>query len=80
MPPTEMSTMSVADVMERWPATIGIFNSRRMACPGCVMAPFMTVADAAASYDLDASELIAALADVVTEKQPEAVLDPRGRR
>lgn len=65
MSPSEMSNMIVADVMERWPATVHVFNARRMACPGCVMSPFMTVADAAVSYELDekalASDLISAI-------------------
>lgn len=65
MSPSEMSGMIVADVMERWPATVQVFNARRMACPGCVMSPFMTVTDAAVSYELDemalAAELIAAI-------------------
>lgn len=61
MSPTEMRDMIVADVMERWPATVQVFNARRMACPGCVMSPFMTVAEAAASYNLDEAELAEAL-------------------
>lgn len=51
----------VADVMRRWPDTVGVFVARHMACPGCPMAPFMTVADAAREYRLDADELLAAL-------------------
>ncbi len=66
MSPTEMRGMIVADVMERWPATVQVFNARRMACPGCVMSPFMTVADAAASYNLDEAELTEALIRAVS--------------
>lgn len=32
---------------------------RRMACPGCAMAPFMTLAEAAATYRLDPQRLLA---------------------
>jgi hybrid cluster-associated redox disulfide protein len=53
--------MPVADVMRHWPETVGVFVARQMACPGCPMAPFMTVADAAREYHLDADELLAAL-------------------
>lgn len=53
----EVLSMLVADVMERWPQTVLVFNRRRMACPGCAMAPFMTVAEAARSYDLPAEDL-----------------------
>lgn len=52
MKPAELLSMMVADVMARWPETVPVFNRRRMACPGCAMAPFMSVAEAARSYDL----------------------------
>lgn len=54
---TELSRMTVADVMEKWPASVAVFNRRRMACPGCVMAPFMTVAEAAGSYEIAEADL-----------------------
>lgn len=53
--------MLVADVMRRWPSSIKVFLSRRMACPGCPMAPFMTVRQAALSYSLQPEDLLAAL-------------------
>lgn len=49
---------TVARVMELWPATVGVFLRRRMACPGCLMAGFMTVREAAGSYDLDPDALL----------------------
>lgn len=61
MSPTDMSRMIIADVVARWPVTVHVFNARRMACPGCAMAPFMTVADAASSYLVDTADLAAAL-------------------
>ena len=51
----------VADVMARWPMTVEVFLRRRMACPGCPMAPFITVAEAAASYGIDPRDLTADL-------------------
>ncbi len=53
--------MLVADVMRRWPSTIEVFLSHRMACPGCPMAPFVTLGEAARSYALDLPELLAML-------------------
>lgn len=52
-----LQSMTVDAVMARWPATVAVFNRCRMACPGCVMAPFMTVAEAARAYGLDADGL-----------------------
>lgn len=50
--------MPVAEVMRRWPETVPVFLRRTMACPGCPMAPFMTLAEAARSYAVDAADLI----------------------
>lgn len=58
----------VDDVMQSHPSSIAVFIRNRMHCPGCVMARFMTVADAAASHGVDADGLVAELA---------AALDPR---
>ena len=52
------SDLIVADVLRRWPATVRVFLDRRMACVGCAMAPFMTLAEAARSYGLDPLPLI----------------------
>ncbi len=61
----ELQQMTVAEVMERWPESVLVFNRRRMACPGCVMAPFMTVMEAAGSYDIAAAELASDLLTAV---------------
>jgi hybrid cluster-associated redox disulfide protein len=45
--------LTVAQVMDRWPETIPIFFRYRMACVGCPIAPFETVAEVAAIYGLD---------------------------
>lgn len=57
--------MLVANVMRRWPPTAAVFLRRRMACPGCPMAPFMTVVEAAKSYGIDADDLVADLSAAV---------------
>lgn len=48
-----LETMIVDDIMTRWPTSVSVFLRHRMACPGCVMAPFMTVREAAREYGLD---------------------------
>jgi len=47
--------------LDRGPATLRVFVDHRMACPGCTMAPFETVADAADAYALPREELLADL-------------------
>ena len=45
--------LMVADVLACWPQTIAVFIRRRMACVGCPIAPFETLAEVAAIYELD---------------------------
>lgn len=59
--PDNFETLIVADVMNSWPETVPVFISHRMACPGCVMAPFMTVTEAALEYGLEPADLAADL-------------------
>lgn len=61
----DLETMVVADVMNRWPETVPVFVSRRMACPGCVMAPFMTVAEASREYRVEPKTFAAELAAAI---------------
>lgn len=65
MPPSELRDMIVADIMARWPQTIPVFLRRRMNCPGCPMAPFMTAAEAAREYELEPDDLAGELARAI---------------
>lgn len=51
----------VGEILGAFPVTLSVFVKRRMHCPGCRMASFMTVAEAAANYGLDPQELAADL-------------------
>ena len=62
MEPRPNGAVLVSEVMRLWPPTVGVFVALGMACPGCPMAPFETVAEAAAEYGLDAETLVARLA------------------
>jgi hybrid cluster-associated redox disulfide protein len=66
MPSTEAVPVITADsivgeAMRAHPATTAVFLRRRMHCPGCHMAAFMTVREAAANYGLGVDELVAEL-------------------
>lgn len=65
MPPNALMDMAVSDLMARWPKTVSVFLRRRMSCPGCLMAPFMTVAEAAREYSFVADELAHELSSVI---------------
>lgn len=44
---------TVQNVITRCPAAAAVFARFRMACVGCAMAPFETLAEAASAYRLD---------------------------
>lgn len=59
--PAITADSTVGETMRAFPATTAVFLRRRMHCPGCHMAAFMTVREAAASYGLSADDLLAEL-------------------
>lgn len=59
MPRTDIDDLSLAEIMSRWPSTIGAFLDRRMHCVGCPIAPFHTLIDAAEEHGLLLAGLVA---------------------
>jgi hybrid cluster-associated redox disulfide protein len=49
--------LSLADMMARWPQTIGVFLRHKMLCVGCLVNPFHSVRDACAEYGLNCDAL-----------------------
>ena len=49
---------TVAELIERYPQTSTVFPRFRMSCVGCTMAPFETLAEAAAAYGLEPQSLL----------------------
>jgi hybrid cluster-associated redox disulfide protein len=49
--------LTVQTLLDTWPSTREVFIRRRMACVGCDLAPFMTIAEAADSYGIAPREL-----------------------
>ena len=60
MKPIELTDNLERTMTER-PATVQVFVARRMACPGCPMAPFETVAEAADIYGIPREEFLGEL-------------------
>jgi hybrid cluster-associated redox disulfide protein len=56
--PRLAAELTVAEVMDRCPRTIPIFFRYRMACVGCPIASFETLAEVAAIYNLDLSRFL----------------------
>ena len=59
--PTMLARFNVAEVLRRWPQTARVFIDRRMACVGCPIARFESVADVAEAYQIPPAELVDAL-------------------
>jgi hybrid cluster-associated redox disulfide protein len=47
------ASLTVDEILACWPQTIPVFIHHRMACVGCAMAPFETLAEVATIYKLD---------------------------
>jgi hybrid cluster-associated redox disulfide protein len=60
----------VTSVLARSSAVVGVFVRHRMACPGCAMAPYMTIAEAAHIYGLDPDLLVLELESAVKGLEP----------
>ena len=58
MPTAEMT---VAEILEKWPGAVSVFQDLKTACVGCSMAQFDTMADVARTYDFELSEIMEAL-------------------
>jgi hybrid cluster-associated redox disulfide protein len=56
---------TVAEVMARYPRAGRVFFHHGMACVGCAMAPFDTLAEVAAVYGLDLRAFVAELGRLV---------------
>ncbi|WP_212524070.1 DUF1858 domain-containing protein [Actibacterium sp. MT2.3-13A] len=52
-PDIDDSDLPLSELFACWPEAATVFLERRMICPGCPIAPFHTVTDACAEYDLD---------------------------
>lgn len=48
-----IAELTIESLLQQWPQTAEVFQQYQMACVGCVMAPFYSVIDAIAIYDVD---------------------------
>lgn len=63
MPDVDFTELTIADLLQRWPWAARVFIDYKMKCPGCLLAPFMTLYDAACEYGVDAEDLKHDVAD-----------------
>lgn len=62
---TAVADMTMADLMHDHPAVVPVLLRRGLACPGCAMAPFMTLREAAEAYGLALDVLLDDLAEAM---------------
>lgn len=62
--------LTLAELMRGWPALVPVLLHRRMACPGCAMAPFMTLREAARAYAVEADALLSDLGAALAGEAP----------
>ena len=63
----------IAAVMKDRPEAVAVLLRNRMHCPGCFMAPFMTLSEGAESHGIDPDALLAELCAAVPAEMPENV-------
>lgn len=71
MPEFALENTMVGEILERWPKTAVAFNRLGMACPGCVMAPFMTLDEACKAYGLDLTKVASAVRQNIGPATPD---------
>ncbi|UCC53455.1 MAG: DUF1858 domain-containing protein [Anaerolineaceae bacterium] len=65
----QIANMTVSAVLDQWPQTAEVFNQFNMACVGCPVAPYYTVAEAATVYKLSVDEFVAVLEEASKKNQ-----------
>ena len=58
------TSMTVAEVLSHDPRTAEVFLKHRMACVGCAIAPFETLADVAEIYNVSIEKLLTELTSI----------------
>ncbi|MCM8737499.1 DUF1858 domain-containing protein [Azospirillum sp. A1-3] len=58
----KLADLTMAELMSARPAVVPVLLRHGLACPGCAMAPFMTVREAAEAYGLELDAFLADLA------------------
>ena len=54
----QIANETVENVLNRWPETADVFHRYKMACVGCAVSPFYSVADAIEIYNLSSDEFL----------------------
>ena len=61
------ANLKVAELLADRPQTIAVFTRHHMACVGCPIAAFETIAEVAAIYRLDVASFLAELEQAIAQ-------------
>jgi hybrid cluster-associated redox disulfide protein len=61
----DLAEMTIEDLLRRWPETAVIFHNHHMACPGCAVASFYTLPEAAIVYGLPPEQLLSEIQNAI---------------
>ena len=61
--------MSIVEVIQNYPETLGVFMQYGMGCVGCALASFESVEEGALVHGLDVDQLVSDLNALVSEKE-----------
>lgn len=76
----DLTRLTIAEVLAFPGRAAEVFGRRQMACVGCTMAPFDTVAEAARVYGVEPERLAAELGSAIDRGEPGATADDHERR
>ncbi len=65
-PPAITANLTIAEILARWPQTVPVFLRHHLACVGCVMVPFETLADITSIYPLNLDLFIEELQQTIS--------------
>ena len=55
--------LTISEILQRWPQTADVFLRHRMACVGCAIAPFETLAEVSKIYQVNLEKFLLELQD-----------------
>ena len=63
-----IETLTVAQLLERWPLLIPLLNDYRTACVGCSLSCFCTLATILAEYNIPRDELLPQIRQLINDE------------
>jgi len=66
----QLLSLTVAEIMKRWPQSVPIFIAHRLDCVGCPMTSFETLAEIIEIYNVPKEKFLQELETVIQQSAP----------